>query len=279
MGEKEDDIFTDDYPKNLEKKSEDKIENSESTPPPKNEEEDDWSIPDRDPQTETKNSKKLIGVGAIVVGVIIVLAFFAVYGLTDSEPFDSSQCNFGVKSSFMSTRCMTQEEYNESQVPEGIEISIEEEPIQNIPTVDDKPFEDVSTATDIVEVEKTKDTIGYFMVTTDDDWYGDFVDFRKVPSKIEKNGSLQVNFRCFVDEFQGTSTYFGTFRNVVQSDLSVKVFIGGVEVDSQSTNSNKALILEGSCYSHEPAKTTERIIVETVSPDLPDVVTINTTGN
>ena len=62
---------------------------------------------------------------------------------------------------------------------------------------------------------------------------------------------MKVSFRCFTDEFQGTSTYFGTFRNQIDSDLTVEVYINGLEVDSKTTTTNKALILEGSCYGHE----------------------------
>ena len=111
----------------------------------------------------------------------------------------------------------------------------------------EEPFKDVSSTSDKVEVEKTKDVIGYFMITSENSWYGDYVDIRKIPNKIEKSGNMKVNFRCFTDEFQGTSTYFGTFRNVVDSDLTVEVYINGIQVDSQTTTSNRALILEGDC--------------------------------
>jgi len=62
---------------------------------------------------------------------------------------------------------------------------------------------------------------------------------------------MKVSFRCYTDDFQGTSTYFGTFRNQIKPNLTVEVYINGLEVESQTTTTNKALILEGSCYGHD----------------------------
>ena len=265
MGEK-DDIFTDEFP--------DKKPDPKSPPKDKD---DSWDIPDQSLRKPPKSNKKYIAVGAIVVGLIIVLAYFTVTGFLDGESFDDSQCQFDTVIDFNGKRCMTQQEYEANVLVEKTLLDRE----QSRPETE-KPQDktrDITSASDKVEVLKTDEVIGYFMVKTDDDWYGDFVDFRKIPNKIEKSGSLQVNFRCYTDEFQGISTYFGTFRNVIQPDLTVEVYLGGTLVDIQRTDSNKALILEGSCFVVKPTSISEPIKVETVSADLPDVVTMNTTGN
>ncbi|MGI0023237.1 MAG: hypothetical protein ACRD9Q_10300, partial [Nitrososphaeraceae archaeon] len=106
---------------------------------------------------------------------------------------------------------------------------------------------DVSSASDKVELEVTQEPIGYYKVTSNGQWYGDYVDFRKNPNAIQNNGSMKVNFRCFTDDFAKTSTYFATFRNVIDDNLKVDVYIKDILVDSKTTNINKAIILEGNC--------------------------------
>lgn len=199
--------------------------------------------------TKKRNYAKKIGAGIFgVIGLIMILSFTGIIDITDSESFDSSQCNFGVQSDFLGQRCITEEEF--------IKINEFEEANEQIPVQEKQPqtsgggTKDTSSATDKVIVEKTNDVIGYYLVTSEGDWYGDFVDIRKIPSKIEKSGNVKVNFRCYTDEFAGTSSYFATFRNVIENALTVEVYINGLEVESKTTNSNKALILEGSCYGH-----------------------------
>ncbi len=241
MGEKEEDVFTDSFDKKPDtdvKGQDDQTiaddigEQSEFTPPPRDDEpkkdslDDDWEIPDKK-ETPQPSRKKAGIIGAVlIIGVILAIVYASGIINIPDNMFDNMK---------------PIEDSDDVRVVDG---NKPEKP-------KDEPFKDVSSASDKVEVEKTKDPIGYYMVTTDDDWYGDFVDIRKIPSKIEKSGSMKVNFRCYTDDFQGTSTYFGTFRNVVDNDLSVEVYINGLEVESQSTNTNKALILEGSCYGHE----------------------------
>ncbi len=239
---KEEEIFSDQF-----EQKKDDIDHSEFTPPP------DTGEPDKKPEKIVydgigkKHPKRTAGiVGAVIIGVLIIMAYFLFVGYVDVEPFDSSECNFGVTQNLFGSRCMTQEEYDLANMPEPVKPTTTTKPPE-----DKDPFRDVSTTSDKVEVDKSKEPIGYYMVTTNDDWYGDFVDIRKIPSKIEKSGSMKINFRCFTDDFQGTSTYFGTFRNVIDSNLTVEVYINGIEVEVQSTNVNKALILEGSCYGHE----------------------------
>lgn len=119
---------------------------------------------------------------------------------------------------------------------------------------------------------------GYYLVTTQDSWYGDYIDGRKIPSKINLNKDSKINFRCYEDKHLGTSVYFGTFRNNIMNSLDVKVFIDRQLIEQKVTNGNQAIIVEGSCYSQQPTIATERVKVETTKPDLPDVVTINVTG-
>lgn len=248
MGDKGDDIFSDDF---ASKKSDDKQEHSEfklpkedevhdvsigSEPPKepkKDSSDDDWKIPDK--QEPPKPSRKKAGIlGAVVViGVIIGIVYASGIITVPDNVLEN----------------MKPIELGESITKDSEDVRVVEGNKPEKPP--DEPFKDVSSASDKVIIEKTNDPIGYYMVTTDGDWYGDFVDIRKIPSKIEKSGSLKVNFRCFTDDFAGTSTYFGTFRNVIDNDLTVEVYINGLEVESQTTNSNKALILEGSCYGHE----------------------------
>jgi len=242
---KEEDIFSDKF-----EPKKDEIEHSEFTPIPQTDDDPDDKKPEKivyDGIGE-RHPKRTAGiVGAVIIGVLIIMAYFLFVGYVDVEPFDSSECNFGVAQDLFGSRCMTQEEYDLASLPEPVKPTTTTKP----PEEDKDPFRDISSTSDKVEVDKSKEPIGYYMVTTTDDWYGDFVDIRKIPSKIEKSGSMKINFRCFTDEFQGTSTYFATFRNVIDSNLTVEVYINGIEVESQSTNVNKALILEGSCYGHE----------------------------
>lgn len=199
----------------------------------------------------SKRTQMAIGGGIFVgIGVLIVLALTGVIDVIDvveSEPFDGSQCQFGVHSDFFGERCITLEEFEAMQ---GEEEKPEPKPVEQ-PSSGNGDTKDVSSASDKVEIEKTNEPIGYYIITTEGDWYGDYVDFRKVPSKIEENGNMKVSFRCYTDNFAGTSTYFGTFRNVIADDLTVEVYINGIEVQIKSTDKNRALILEGSCYGHE----------------------------
>lgn len=212
------------------------------------------SVSTKNEENIPKSSRKtqlIIGGGIFTgIGVLIFLALTGIIDVTESEPFDSAQCNFGVNSNFFGDRCISQKEYNELQEVKDV---FDEKPttVDQNPTGSSGGTEDVSSASDKVEVKKSNNPIGYYLVTSNDDWYGDYVDIRKIPSKIEKSGSMKVNFECFTDSFARTSTYFATFRNVIQNDLSVEVYINGLEVESKSTDKNKALILEGSCYGNE----------------------------
>jgi hypothetical protein len=242
MGEKEEDVFSDSFDKKPDtdmKGQDDQTiaddigEQSEFTPPPKDDEpkkdslDDDWEIPDK--QETPQPSRKKAGIlGAIVISAVIIAIVYAsgIITIPDNVLENMKPIELGESvSNPIETPVV---------VPQG-----------------SGGTKDVSSATDKVEIEKTNDPIGYYMITTNGDWYGDFVDIRKIPSKIEKSGNMKINFRCFTDDFQGTSTYFGTFRNVVDNNLTVEVYINGLEVESKSTNTNKALILEGSCYGHE----------------------------
>lgn len=218
-----DDIFKGNF--NDKTKKDEEIEQSEFTPPPSDNDkdnlDDDWEIPEKTSTTKPKTSKKKMIIGAIVIGLIVGGMAFIVEVV-------------------------------------GKDVDLKANPIElgesvDKPKVVDKPqgsggTKDVSSASDKVELEKTNEPIGYYMVKSKGDWYADFVDFRKVPSKIEKSGDMKINFRCFTDNFQKTSTYFGTFRNVVENTLKVDVYIADKLVQSKETSTNKALILEGSCY-------------------------------
>ena len=199
--------------------------------------------------------KKLMAIGGGLIASVAVLVVLALTGTIDvineSESFDASGCNFGIHQDFFGERCITLEEYEESTRPIVEEGEVLINPVPRDETGGSGGTKDVSSASDKVELEKTKDVIGYYMITSSGDWYGDFVDFRKIPSKVEETGSMKVNFRCYTDSFAGTSTYFATFRNVIDNNLTVEVYINSLEVESKTTNTNKALILEGSCYGHE----------------------------
>lgn len=240
MGEKEDDVFSDNFEKSkdvIEEKPDSDVVRDVSTgsEPPKDDEpkkdslDDDWEMPNKKQKTpRPQPSRKKTGIvsAVVIIGVIIGIVYAS--GIIIIP--DNVELGDSINKDSEDVRIVAG---NKPEKPK------------------DEPFKDFSSASDRVEIEKTKDPIGYYMVTTDDDWYGDFVDIRKIPSKIEKSGNLKINFRCYTDDFQETSTYFGTFRNVIDNDLTVEVYINGLEVESKSTNTNKALILEGSCYGHE----------------------------
>lgn len=196
---------------------------------------------EKHPKEEHKpkaSNRKLavIGFSLIVgVGVLLYLALTGTIDVTnlgnENEPFDASACEFGVKSGFFEKRCMTEEEIIESEET-GTVIPPQSTPVKQVPSI-------------------TKQPDGYFLITTTDSWYGDYIDGSEVPRKIDLNDRAKVEFSCYVDEHLGTSVYFGTFRNNLENDLTVEVYIGGLEANSKTTESNKALILEGSCYGHE----------------------------
>jgi len=116
---------------------------------------------------------------------------------------------------------------------------------------DKSPVTEVPSTSENVNAELNNNIAGYFMVSSCCDWYGDFVDMNKVPKKIEKAGNTKINFICFNDEHLETQTYFGVFKNVLDPVLLVDVFINGVKVQSKTTNSGSALIVEGSCLGNE----------------------------
>ena len=186
------------------------------------------------PAGSSRKVQLVIGLGIFVgVGVLILLALTGMIDITNNEPFDASQCEYGTISGFFEKRCMTEEEFNEAEelidIAEGTGTVI---PVKQVPSITKKPD-------------------GYYSITTTDSWYGDYIDGSEVPRKIDLNDRARVEFSCYVDEHLGTSVYFGTFRNNVENDLTVEVYIGGMEANAKTTNSNKALILEGSCYGHE----------------------------
>lgn len=226
MSTKDDDIFTDDF-----KKLDTKLKELHSNQPTIS-----------DDIRNTTSRRTLIIIGAVVVGLIIGGSAYGIQmGIINLniQPFDQSRCQYGVTHDLIfAKRCMTEEEYKKSQ----------ETPKPTETPTGGGGTTDVSSTSDKVELEKTNEPIGYYMVTSEGDWYGDYVDFRKIPNKIEKTGSMKVNFRCFTDDFLKTSTYFGTFRNVIQDYLKVEVYIGDNLINSMETTTNRALILEGSCY-------------------------------
>lgn len=244
MADKEEDIFSDEF----KIKPDDIGEQSEFTPPP------DTGEPPKKPKkpesssdSSGRGSRRKAGIlGAIVIGLIIGGSAYGVQaGLIGSEPFDSSGCHYGIHEGFLGDRCVTQEEFDAMQEkPE----EKEQKPVDTTPPPSSGGTKDVSSASDKVELEKTKEVLGYYMVKSNDDWYGDYVDFRKIPSKIEEKGDMKISFRCYTDDFAGTSTYFATFRNVLQDHLQVDVYLRDKLVETKSTDTNKALILEGSCY-------------------------------
>jgi len=184
------------------------------------------------PKGSPRKLLALLGLSIFVgVGVLLYLALTGMIDVTDNEPFDASACDFGVKTGFFEKRCMTEEEFIQAEEGESTAEQLPT-PIKQVPSVTEKPD-------------------GYYSITTTDSWYGDYIDGSEVPRKIDLNDRARVEFSCYVDEHLGTSVYFGTFRNNVENNLTVEVYIGGMEANSKTTESNKALILEGSCYGHE----------------------------
>jgi len=200
-----------------------------------------------------KPSRRLqlfIGLGIfILVGVLIAFALTGVIDVIDLEPFDSSQCDYGVKSNLFGQSCITEEEYIEINKFEEVKDQPSQTQTQT-PFIERGSYKEVASTFGQV-VDKTVTPSGYYVITSRDSWYGDFIDGNKIPKKIDLNQNTRVNFKCFTDEHLATSVYFGTFRNNLENDLLVEVYIDGLEIKSKSTDRNSALILEGSCYGHE----------------------------
>jgi len=203
-------------------------------------------IPKKEVIKPTVGKAKVVGVSVIAV-IIAVIAIMAsgVIELGEPEIFDASGCQFGVKSGFLEQRCMTENEYQIIQEQSEIGSPKSET------TKSNEPFKEVSSTSDQVHLELINGIAGYFMVSSCCDWYGDFVDVNKVPKKIENAGNTKVNFICFNDEHLETQTYFGTFKNVLDPVLVVDVFINEKKVESKTTASGSALILEGNCKSFD----------------------------
>ncbi len=247
----EDDIFDDfelsdeEKKKILEQREKNKPEQViEETPKDESKQETTFVDKEKHPKKQYKpkpTNRKVAGVIGLSlfvgVGVLLYLALTGTIDVVNEEPFDSSQCTYGVHQDFFGERCITEDEFNTAQN------------IQEIDTSTEKP---VIPSTQVKQVPSaTNNPDGYFSVTTTDSWYGDYIDGSEIPRKIDLNDRARVEFSCYTDDHLGTSVYFGTFRNNVENDLTVEVYINGLEADSATTDSNKALILEGSCYGHE----------------------------
>ena len=209
---------------------------------------------DKIKRTDKKISKRT----ALVVGFIVIISAIVfivlltaslwINSIISSVPVDLNQCHFGVKQEFWWNTCITEEEYKISHGKSVVLTVGKTEGNQSSSTNNGEvPFKGIIGASDQVQVEKTKDVLGYYLITSSGDWYGDYVDFRKLPNKIENSGDMKISFRCFADDFLGTSTYFANFRNNINDYLKVEVYINDVLRDTKETNSNTALILEGTC--------------------------------
>jgi len=235
----DEDIFSEDYGKGKKKPEPESKPNIEETP--KDESKPEVKKEEKKPRPElikpTVGRAKVVGIS--VIGVIIaVIAIMAtgVIQLGEPEFFDASGCEYGVKSDFMSQRCMTLAEYDLS-----IAMPTEPEPET------DEPFKEVSSPSNQENLPVKSGIAGYYMVSSCCDWYGDFVNIDKAPKKINKAGNTKVDFICYEDEHLKTNTYFGTFKNNLDPVLIVDVFINGKKVQSKTTDSGSALILEGFC--------------------------------
>jgi len=213
---------------------------------------------DYKPKTSNRKVSAVIGLSLFVgVGVLLYLALTGAIDVVDEEPFDSSQCTYGVQQDFFGERCMTSEEKEDSEriknPPPTTQEQLDEE---------QRDTQDITPANPIEPKQQVESTFvqpdpqvevvnGYYIVSSGDSWYGDYIDGSEVPRKIDLNQATKINFQCYTDPHLGTSVYFGVFRNNVENDLTVEVYIEGMEANSKTTTSNKALILEGSCYGHE----------------------------
>jgi len=209
------------------------------------------------PKTTNRKVSAVIGLSLFVgVGVLLYLALTGTIDVIDEEPFDSSQCQYGVHQDFFGERCMTGEEKEDSErenPPPTTQEQLDEEQrvTQDItPTNPIQPKQEVQST--FVQPDPQVEIVeGYYLISSADSWYGDYIDGSEVPRKIDLTQATRINFQCYTDPHLETSVYFGVFRNNVENNLTVEVYIEGLEVQSKSTDSNKALILEGSCYGHE----------------------------
>lgn len=229
----DEDIFAEDYGKGTKKpepepkkespdpddKKSEKITFGADDPEPKKEVNKEEKIPRKEAIKPTVGKAKVVGISVIsvVIAVIVIMATGVI----------------------------------EINIPESLITTPSQEKVSVGQESDEEPFKEVSSATDPVNIVPVDGIAGYFMVSSCCNWYGDFVDMGKVPKKIENAGNTKVNFICFNDEHLETQTYFGTFKNVLDPFLKVDVFINGKEVQSKTTNSGSALIVEGSCLGNE----------------------------
>ncbi len=220
----DEDIFSEDYGKG--KKKPEPEPEPEPKPEPKKEVKKEEKIPKKEIIKPIVSKTKVIGVSVIAV-VITVIAIMAT-GVIEIDIPES---------------LITLPTTPETQLGEEKEITEQE--------TGREPFKEVSSASDQVNLEQNIGIAGYYMVSSCCNWYGDYVDIGKVPKKIENAGNTRVNFICFNDEHLGTHTYFGTFKNVLDQFLTIDVYINEVKVQTRTTASGSALILEGSCLGNE----------------------------
>jgi hypothetical protein len=72
------------------------------------------------PKGSSRKVQAVIGLGLFVgVGVLIYLALTGMIDVTDNEPFDASQCEYGTMSGFFEKRCMTEEEFLQAEEGES----------------------------------------------------------------------------------------------------------------------------------------------------------------
>lgn len=183
----------------------------------------------------SKRTKILLG----MLSGVLVLIFI---GLTDP---DAPKTFEGFPSGLVGKQIP--QEHFEREIPEEVitvgrdseEVDMENGELQ--------PHDGLGTA-ESVTISKGNFTINYFVVETDDEWYGDFIDGQILPKPLRKTGYREIQFKCYNDEFQGISKYFATFRNVKAKDLRVSLYLDSEFIESKETHNNQALIFEGSCY-------------------------------
>ena len=234
----DEDIFAEDYGKGKkepepkkespdpdDKKSE-KITFGADDPEPKKEPDKEEKITRKEKIKPTVGRAKVVGIS--VISVVIAIIVIMATGVIQVEIPES---------------LITLPTTSESQLSNEREVAEKGN--------DKSPFKEVPSTSENVIENLNNRIAGYFMVSSCCNWYGDFVDSGKIPKKIEQAGNTQVNFICFFDEHLGTQTYFGTFKNVLDQFLTVDVFINEKQVQSKTTTSGSALIVEGSCLGNE----------------------------
>jgi len=172
---------------------------------------------------EKKRSWKSYKIGALILGSALFVGLVVLPMYVNDENADCKVCDF----------------FNQvfSDVSNDL-IAI---------TKGDSATHDIQKTLEEVQLSVTQGQIKSYSIETEGMWSGDYVDGNKVPSGITFDGNKDFQFRCYDDQVLGTSTFFGTFKNLEGNPINVMVLSGNEIIQEQKSALNQAVTLEGKC--------------------------------